>query len=734
MNDNQPLILQLSADIRKMEKAFERASGVVDKQSSIMEKRASVAVRALEQRFEGLELSKPLRREFQRLGEDVGQGMARVSQGAQVALLAVSAVAIKLAADAGEIESAFDVAFKGSAASARSFSDTLAAKVGRDAVETREAMTRLQLVLTGTGVAAGQAAEMVKKLAEVGIDAGSLFNTTDAEAFQKIISGISGESEPLKAFGVVINDAALKAELLNLGFKGTTQEASEAAKSVARANLIIRGLAVAQGDATRTSGSAANQMRRTRAEFNAAARDLGEQLLPAFVKVTHASSDALKAFNDLPSGVQVAGLAILGFIAAGGPIAGLLANLGRVIKLANATRLAIAGVAAANVAAGATGAAGAVAGGAGATMVAGGAVAATAGIGVFEIVRGVRYQKTIKAVTEATDEAIASTLYSAQVQMQAAARSGPSGKAWLARMTRDVNTLTAEQARRAALSAPDGASASAPATVQTGFSLSGAQLTPGAGGGSGRSRRAAKDYRVSQVLEADTSRAVDVYENLSADWERIKRLIASESEDLISSGPLLDAIGDELLDAQQKAHDALKDGIAGGLEAGFRSGLPGVLDYLGQALQRRLLDSVADGLAGVLGGGGTGGKAGVIATAARFIFGGGRAGGGPVSPGHVYRINEAGQEFFAPTVPGRIANLSQAMAALKGAGGQGGAQVHVSQPMHFDLRGAVVTEDLLARMNQIGRQAAAQGAMAGAQIARRGLGAAQERARLLGTT
>ena len=61
-------------------------------------------------------------------------------------------------------------------------------------------------------------------------------------------------------------------------------------------------------------------------------------------QVFGAATNVLKAFNDLPGGVQVAGLAFLGLIAAGGPIAGLLAGLGKIIKLANDTRLALAGV------------------------------------------------------------------------------------------------------------------------------------------------------------------------------------------------------------------------------------------------------------------------------------------------------------------------------------------------------------------------------------------------------
>lgn len=514
-------------DLRSLQKSVDRANGVTDGGFNKMERRATGAARSIERTLGGIRLPPQLARQFNDLGADIGRGFQSTSRAAQIALAGISVYAIKLAADAGEIESAFDVAFKGSAKSAREFSDVLAKRVGRDAVETREAMTRLQLVLTGTGVAAEQASEMVKTLAEVGIDAGSLFNTSDAEAFQKIISGISGESEPLKAFGVVINDAALKAELLRLGFKGTAQEASESAKSVARANLIIKGLAVAQGDATRTAGSAANQTRALRAEFNAAARDLGQQLLPAFVKLTHGATDVLKAFNELPGGVQIAGLAILGFIAASGPIAGLLANLGRVIKLAKETRAAIAGIAAANAAAGASGAAGAAGAVAGGAGIAAAATVGTAVAGGALIVQGALYQKTVKNVRDATDAAIAGALTSATAQLASASKSGPAGDAAARRLGRDVANLTAEQARRGLQAAATGAPAGTvnPTTTQGGFGLSGDQLNP-VGGGGAKGRKGPKD-RSADIALRQQERADGL---LSQATEDLARVMTSRNE------------------------------------------------------------------------------------------------------------------------------------------------------------------------------------------------------------
>ncbi|MDX0466703.1 tail tape measure protein [Sinorhizobium medicae] len=56
-------------------------------------------------------------------------------------------------------------------------------------------------------------------------------------------------------------------------------------------------------------------------------------------------------------------------------------------------------------------------------------------------------------------------------------------------------------------------------------------------------------------------------------------------------------------------------------------------------------------------------------------YGGARAGGGDVSPGRIYRVNEYEDEFFAPTSHGRIIAPSKVPGAAGEGGGEGGRTV-----------------------------------------------------------
>lgn len=337
--DVESLLLVMSADIRQLKRGMQEASGVFDREASRIEKR-----------------QKQLEREVEKIGEGIGKGIKKAQLAAGVAFGAIIAYATKTAAEAAELKNAFEVAFGAGTKGAEEFAKALATKVGRSQLDVMQSMTRFRLLFKNQ--TDDVALELTKGLQERAIDVGSLFNLKDADVVQKFFSGITGEAEPLKALGVTINEAALKTELLRLGFKGTVQQASENAKQIARYNIIMRETAVANGDAARTIDSTANRFKRLQGEVKDSAAKLGEQFLPIADKLLKWAIDALEAFNKLPEGMQLAGLAALGLVAASGPLTKLILGLQSIIKYALAARAAMLAIPAAGAAAGAaTGAA-----------------------------------------------------------------------------------------------------------------------------------------------------------------------------------------------------------------------------------------------------------------------------------------------------------------------------------------------------------------------------------------
>jgi len=489
------LMFQIDANIKRLEKKMDQANGKVDKAARAMQKRMDQAAKDLDRSF--------------------GSAFGSMEVKAGVAFAAISAYALKSASDANELESAFQVAFGNASQDAETFAGKLADRVGRAAIDVKSQMTDLQLVLSGMGLEAEQSLEVVKRLAERSIDIGSLFNVSDEDAMRAVISGITGETEPLKKFGAVINDTAVKAELLRLGFKGNAEDASEAAKAIARTNLILQKTSVASGDAERTMDSLANMTKTAQAEFKKAAIALGKELYPAATEATKGATDLIKKFTELPSGVQLASLALLGLVASSGPIAQTIKGLQALIVLSGQARVALAALATQG------GAAGAVAGAAGPV---GFGVAAVGGITVAEMSVAEKkkaYEKVLKSPTKASDAELVAAQERAKNQLsyfstgRAAQRS--SYDRAREKLGADLSVIQAEIKRRDAVSKQAAQAEAQKAQTQAdqqaqaaiaALGLSDSQKT-GVGGNAKDDKKAAADARRAAEEALRNSRRVE---------------------------------------------------------------------------------------------------------------------------------------------------------------------------------------------------------------------------------
>lgn len=283
--------------------------------------------------------------------KDAGRNVARdfyqpIQVASTVALGAIVGFSLNAAKRAEAVDGAFKQVFRDMPDEAQAAVTAVATEFGRLETDVKDNFTRMRGVLTALGVDAEQSLKIVDQLQRRSLDIGAFANVEDAEAFRAVISGLTGETEPLKRFGIVVNETATKAELLRLGFKGNAEQASEGAKAIARANIIMRQSAEMHGQVARESDQLAEQEKRTRAEFTKAAEDFGRKFLPVAKDVLVWAGNALDAFNELPDGVQNAGLALLAFVAASGPVGAAITGLRALIGAAVAARGALAAVAA----------------------------------------------------------------------------------------------------------------------------------------------------------------------------------------------------------------------------------------------------------------------------------------------------------------------------------------------------------------------------------------------------
>jgi hypothetical protein len=117
-------------------------------------------------------------------------------------------------------------------------------------------------------------------------DFASVFNIDVAEALQVFQSGLSGEAEPLKRFGINLLDTEVKAYALDAGLIAVGETMTEQQKVQARYGLLMESTAKTQGDFANTSDSLANSQRILQASFEDLQASVGSALLPVFADLT----------------------------------------------------------------------------------------------------------------------------------------------------------------------------------------------------------------------------------------------------------------------------------------------------------------------------------------------------------------------------------------------------------------------------------------------------------------
>jgi hypothetical protein len=215
----------------------------------------------------------------------IGSAFTKVGS---IALAASSAIAaplvasIKLASDAAESLNRFKAVFAEQAEAAEDFAQRTAKAVGRSAVEIRDSLATFQGFFLGLGFKGDEARKMSEQLSALAIDFASFNNLSDQEAVDRFISALSGSSEVLDRWGVNIRQSALEQELLSRGINKAWTEVTEQEKAISRLNTIMKVMTDqgAVGDAVKTAGSFANQLKALRSRIKDTAVEIGTTLLP----------------------------------------------------------------------------------------------------------------------------------------------------------------------------------------------------------------------------------------------------------------------------------------------------------------------------------------------------------------------------------------------------------------------------------------------------------------------
>jgi phage-related protein len=185
------------------------------------------------------------------------------------------------ASDLSESTSKVGVVFGDSAQSVLDFAANASTAFGQTRGQALEAAGTFGNLLRSIGLTSSQAADMSTSMVGLASDLASFNNTDPAEALEALRAGLTGETEPLKRYGINLNDATLKAEAMRLGLDTTGSTLSANTKAQAAYSLIMQQSSLAQGDFARTSAGLANQQRIMSSQWQDLQANIGGLFVPA---------------------------------------------------------------------------------------------------------------------------------------------------------------------------------------------------------------------------------------------------------------------------------------------------------------------------------------------------------------------------------------------------------------------------------------------------------------------
>lgn len=211
---------------------------------------------------------------------------------------------VRMASDAEESASKFGFVFKEAGAEVQSSLDAFAESAGRSRFELRAMSADVGALIGPMGFSSEKTGEMSVALVKLATDLSSFHNVSEKDAMQALRSGLVGETEPLRRFGVQLNEARLRSEALAMGLGSLKGPLSATDKAAAVMAVVMRDTAQAQGDAERTSDSYANSVRRLSAGFNDTKVAVGQALLPAMTQLVGTVTEIGAAFEGVATGAS----------------------------------------------------------------------------------------------------------------------------------------------------------------------------------------------------------------------------------------------------------------------------------------------------------------------------------------------------------------------------------------------------------------------------------------------
>lgn len=285
MPSDGQVIFEISADGKKAKASINDITRAIDDAGKQWDKSVSESTKNMENAF-----AKAL--DVNRL-KDWGIQAAK-------ALIDFGKGAVDAASDLREVQNVVDVTFGDGAAQIEAWAKTAQSQFGLTETQAKQFTSTLGAMMKSSGIAGDEIIGMSTDLAGLAADMASFYNLDFETAFQKIRSGISGETEPLKQLGINMSVANLEAYALTQGITKSFDKMSQGEQTMLRYQYLMQATADAQGDFARTSDGFANAQRRVQTAVESIKTSVGTMLLDVVEPLTSGMAGFLEKLTATP--------------------------------------------------------------------------------------------------------------------------------------------------------------------------------------------------------------------------------------------------------------------------------------------------------------------------------------------------------------------------------------------------------------------------------------------------
>lgn len=203
---------------------------------------------------------------FKGISEGLGINLGKLTKVGLIAaatkkLVDFGKASIDVAADMREVQNVVDVTFGHMAKDIDDFAANSVKAYGLSTLAAKRHASTMGAMLKSSGIAGEAVRDMALDLTALAADMASFYNLDNDVAFQKIMSGMSGMTQPLKELGINMNIANVEAFALSQGFNKAWREMSQAEQTMWRYKYLLHVTKDAQGDFAREIGTWSNQVK-----------------------------------------------------------------------------------------------------------------------------------------------------------------------------------------------------------------------------------------------------------------------------------------------------------------------------------------------------------------------------------------------------------------------------------------------------------------------------------------